>query len=144
MYYIIIIIIIILLLLSLITLKGLKLATYFNTFMFLAKKKNYDKANYISNSSFFKYFYSNKLLYGYLGFELFITIILIILSIIAYFGYIFLGSTTLVLELIIIFWTKNTSLILNFTSAENGIFYIKLLIQCNIIFFLYTQRKLFT
>jgi hypothetical protein len=83
----VIIIITLILLLSLIGVSANKLIIYFDTFMFLSKKINYDKTNYISNSSFFKYHYSKKL-FGYFGMQLMITIILFLLSTTAYLGYI--------------------------------------------------------
>ena len=83
-----VIVIILILLLAFIILSAYKLSIYFNTFMFLSKKINYDKTNYISNSSFFKFFYSNNVFYGYFGIEFLFTAILVILSITAYGGYI--------------------------------------------------------
>ena len=88
MFLYVIIIITLILLLALIGVSAYKLFIYFDTFMFLSKKINYDKTNYISNSSFFKYYYSKKLL-GYFGMQLIITFIVFFLSIIAYIGYIF-------------------------------------------------------
>lgn len=79
-------VIILILLFALIILTALKLSIYFNTFMYLSKAVNYDKANYISNSSFFKYFYNNRLLYGSIDIERTITFILIVLAIFAMAG----------------------------------------------------------
>ena len=79
------VIITIILLLALIGVSAYKLSIYFSSFMFLSKKINYDKANYISNSSFFKYYY-NKKFFGF-GMQIIFTIILILLSTIAYLGY---------------------------------------------------------
>jgi hypothetical protein len=79
------------LLLVLIIMTSRKLYIYFDTFMYLSKKQNYDKTNYIANSSFFKYFYKNKQLWGYYSIELVITIIMLFLSILAYIGYITTG-----------------------------------------------------
>lgn len=73
-------VIISILLFALIILSTLKLSIYFNTFMYLSKPVNYDKADYISNSSFFKFFYTNKLLDGSLSIETAITIILVVLG----------------------------------------------------------------
>jgi len=83
-----VIFIVLVLLLAFIILSAYKLSIYFNTFMFLSKKINYDKTNYISNSSFFKYFYTNKMFFGLFGIELLITLILIMLSLLAYAGYV--------------------------------------------------------
>lgn len=80
-----VVIITISLLLALIGVCAYKLSIYFSSFMFLSKKKNYDKTNYISNSSFFKYYY-NKKFFGF-GAQTIFTIILILLSITAYMGY---------------------------------------------------------
>lgn len=74
-------------LIGLIILCAKKLYIYFNTYMYLSKKQNYDKGNYMANSSFFKYFYNNKLAYGYLSYELAFVIILCILSLYALFAY---------------------------------------------------------
>lgn len=76
------------LLLVFIILSAFKLSIYFNTFLFLSKKINYDKTNYISNSSFFKYFYTNKMFFGLFGIELLLTVILVALSLLAYAGYV--------------------------------------------------------
>ena len=56
--------------------------------MFLSKKINYDKANYISNSSFFKYYYANKMFFGMFGIEFLITVILVAMTLTAYAGYV--------------------------------------------------------
>ena len=73
-------VIILILLFALIILSTLKLSIYFNTFMYLSKPVNYDKADYIANSSFFKFFYTNKLLDGSFSIETAITIILVVLG----------------------------------------------------------------
>ena len=57
--------------------------------MFLSKKQNYEKANYIANSSFIKYFYSNTFFYGYFNIELIFIIILCLLSLVAFGGYLY-------------------------------------------------------
>jgi hypothetical protein len=60
--------------------------------MYLAKKENYDKTNYIANSSFFKYFYRNKqAAFGNLNIEQLLTLTMILLSIIAYIGFVYTG-----------------------------------------------------
>lgn len=85
---VIILIYALILLLAFIILSAYKLSIYFNTFMFLSKKINYDKANYISNSSFFKYYYANKMFFGMLGIEFLITVILVAMTLTAYAGYV--------------------------------------------------------
>lgn len=84
----VVIIIALVLLLAFIILSSFKLSIYFNTFLYLSKKINYDKTNYISNSSFFKYFYTNKMFFGLFGIELLITLILVAMSLFAYAGYV--------------------------------------------------------
>ena len=79
----------IILLFTLIVASSRKLFIYFNTFMFLSKKQNYEKANYIANSSFIKYFYSNTFFYGYFNIELIFIIILCLLSLVAFGGYLY-------------------------------------------------------
>ena len=59
--------------------------------MYLSKKQNYDKTNYIANSSFFKFFYKNKQLWGYFSIELMITITMLFMLILAYLGYVTRG-----------------------------------------------------
>jgi len=88
MLVVIIFIALVLLLLAFIILSSFKLSIYFNTFLYLSKKINYDKTNYISNSSFFKYFYTNKMFFGLFGIELLITLILVAMSLLAYAGYV--------------------------------------------------------
>uniref|UniRef100_A0A6C0K8W3 Uncharacterized protein n=1 Tax=viral metagenome TaxID=1070528 RepID=A0A6C0K8W3_9ZZZZ len=83
-----VIIVALILLLAFIILSAYKLSIYFNTFLFLSKKINYDKTNYMSNSSFFKYFYTNKMFYGFFGIEFIITVLLVALSLLAYAGYV--------------------------------------------------------
>jgi len=71
---------------------SVKLYVYFDTFMFLAKKENSDKTNYIANSSYFKYFYNNKQKdWGNLSIEQLLTLTMILLSIIAYIGFVATG-----------------------------------------------------
>ena len=81
-------VIILILLFALIILSTLKLSIYFNAFLYLSKPANYDKANYISNSSFFKYFYDTRLS-GDLPAERVITAVLVILASIAMIGGLF-------------------------------------------------------
>lgn len=81
-------VIILILLFVLIILTALKLSYYFNAFLYLSKPANYDKANYISNSSFFKYFYVNRLSED-LPAERIITAVLVILASIAIIGGLF-------------------------------------------------------
>ena len=85
---IMVIVCVLILLLAFIMLSAYKLSIYFNTFMFLSKKINYDKANYISNSSFFKYYYANKMFFGMFGIEFLITVILVAMTLTAYAGYV--------------------------------------------------------
>jgi hypothetical protein len=80
-----------LLLILLIVASSQKLSIYFNSFIFLSKKLNYDKANYMANSSFFKYFYKNKQIYEKISIELLYTIVLSSLTIFAYIGFILTG-----------------------------------------------------
>ena len=85
-------IITILLLLMLLRMSSLKLYVYFETFAFLAKKENSDKTNYIANSSYFKYFYNNKQKdWGNLSIEQLLTLTMILLSIVAYIGFVATG-----------------------------------------------------
>jgi len=79
-------------LLLLIVASSRKLFIYFDTFMYLSKKQNYEKANFMANSSFIKYFYSNIFFYGYFNIELIFTILLSVLSFIAIIGYLSKGS----------------------------------------------------
>ena len=85
----VVIIYILILLLAFIILSAYKLSIYFNTFLFLSKKTNYDKTNYMSNSSFVKYFYANKIIFGMFGIEFIITLILVAMSLTAYAGYVY-------------------------------------------------------
>jgi len=85
-------IITILLLLMLLRMSSVKLYIYFDTFVLLAKKENSDKKNYITNSSFFKYFYYNKQkMWGNLSIEQLLTITMISLSVVAYIGFVATG-----------------------------------------------------
>lgn len=77
------------LLASLIHFSSQKLFIYFNIYMYLSKKQNYEKANYMVNSSYIKTFYTDRLLYGYINIERTLMIILLLLSVIAFFGYLF-------------------------------------------------------
>lgn len=77
------------LLCSLIHFLSQKLFIYFNIYMYLSKKQNYEKANYMVNSSYIKTFYTGRLLYGYINIERTLMIILLLLSVLAFFGYLF-------------------------------------------------------
>lgn len=79
------------LLLVLIGLSLHKLRIFFETFLFLQKTKNYDKANYISNSSFVKYYYRDGVLGGAIGVETAYFVILFLLSFIAFIGWALYG-----------------------------------------------------
>ena len=79
------------LLLILIGLSLHKLRIFFETFLFLQKTKNSDKANYISNSSFVKYYYRDGVLGGAIGVETAYFIILFLLSFIAFIGWALYG-----------------------------------------------------
>jgi hypothetical protein len=83
-------VVILLLLFALIIVSLMKLGIFFETFMSLQKKQNFDKANYISNSSFFKYYYRNKL-GGSIAIESVSSITLLILSVIAFVGFLTYG-----------------------------------------------------
>jgi len=74
------------LLCSLIHFSSQKLFIYFNIYMYLSKKQNYEKANYMVNSSYIKTFYTGRLLYGYINIERTLMIILLLLSVLAFFG----------------------------------------------------------
>lgn len=77
------------LLASLIHFSSQKLFIYFNIYMYLSKKQNYEKANYMVNSSYIKTFYTDRLLYGYINIERTLMIILLLLSVIALGGFLF-------------------------------------------------------
>lgn len=79
------------LLLVLIGLSLHKLRIFFETFMFLQKTQNYDKANYISNSGFVKYYYRDGVFGGAIGAETAYFIILFLLSFIAFIGWALYG-----------------------------------------------------
>lgn len=81
--------IVILSLFALIALSAIKIHIYFSSFLFLSKKINYDKANYIVNSSFYKLFYNNPLNFNT---ELGFAIILVFLTILALIGNIGYGA----------------------------------------------------
>ena len=78
------------LLLVIIILSFFKLWIFFDTFMFLQKKQNFDKANYISNSSFFKYYYRNKL-GGSVAYDTACSVLFFLLSSIAFVGWLRYG-----------------------------------------------------
>jgi hypothetical protein len=86
---------VIILLVALIYFSAWKLAIYFNTFMYLSKKQNYEKVNYMVNSSFYKYYYSNRLFNGYINIERIFTIILLLLSFFAFYGFLFANNINL-------------------------------------------------
>ena len=81
---------IIFLLFVIIILSFIKLGIFFATFMFLQKKQNFDKANYISNSSFFKYYYRNKL-GGSVAYDTACSVLFFLLSSIAFIGWLRYG-----------------------------------------------------
>jgi hypothetical protein len=87
------IVIVTLLLLALIILSAIKIHIFFRSFLFLSKKKNYDKANYIANSSFYQYFYNNPYLYGKINIEMLFMLMLVLLSIVAIAGNLRYGAT---------------------------------------------------
>jgi hypothetical protein len=68
----------------------MKLGIFFETFVFLQKKQNFDKANYISNSSFFKYYYRNKL-GGSVAYDTACSVLFFLLSSIAFVGWLQYG-----------------------------------------------------
>jgi len=84
-----VLIVALILLCSLIHFLSQKLFIYFNIYMYLSKKQNYEKANYMVNSSYIKTFYTGRLLYGYINIERTLMIILLLLSVLAFFGYLF-------------------------------------------------------
>jgi hypothetical protein len=86
---------VIILLVALIYFSAWKLAIYFNTFMYLSKKQNYEKVNYMVNSSFYKYYYSNRLFNGYINIEGVFTIILLLLTFFAFCGFLFANNINL-------------------------------------------------
>jgi hypothetical protein len=85
--------IVVMLLLALIFLSALKIHIFFRSFLFLSKKKNYDKANYIANSSFYQYFYNNPFLFGEINIEKSIAAFLIALLVVAIIGNLGYGAT---------------------------------------------------
>jgi hypothetical protein len=85
--------IVVMLLLALIFLSALKISIFFRSFLFLSKKKNYDKANYIANSSFYQYFYNNPFLFGEINIEKSIAAFLIALLVVAIIGNLGYGAT---------------------------------------------------
>jgi hypothetical protein len=84
---------VVILLLALIVLSAIKISIFFSSFLFLLKKKNYDKANYISNSSFFKHYYNNPFLIGVPNIEMSIAAVLFALLVVAILGYMLYGAT---------------------------------------------------
>ena len=85
--------VVILLLLALIVLSAVKISIFFRSFLFLSKKKNYDKANYIANSSFYQYYYNNPYLYGKINIEMLFMVMLVLLFIVAVYGNLVYGAT---------------------------------------------------
>jgi len=85
--------IVVMLLLALIFLSALKISIFFSSFLFLSKKKNYDKANYIAHSSFYQYFYNNPFLFGEINIEKSIATFLIALLVVAIIGNLGYGAT---------------------------------------------------
>jgi len=84
---------VVMLLLALIFLSALKISIFFRSFLFLSKKKNYDKANYIVNSSFYQYYYNNPFLFGEINIEKSIAAFLIALLVVAIIGNLGYGAT---------------------------------------------------
>jgi hypothetical protein len=84
---------VVMLLLALIFLSAVKISIFFSSFLFLSKKKNYDKANYIANSSFYQYFYNNPFLFGEINIEKSIAAFLIALLVVAIIGNLGYGAT---------------------------------------------------
>jgi hypothetical protein len=84
---------VVMLLLALIIFSALKIHIFFRSFLFLSKKKNYDKANYIANSSFYQYFYNNPFLFGEINIEKSIAAFLIALLVVAIIGNLGYGAT---------------------------------------------------
>jgi hypothetical protein len=84
---------VVILLLALIVLSAIKISIFFSSFLFLLKKKNYDKANYISNSSFFKHYYNNPFLIGVPNIEMSIAAVLFALLVVAILGNLLYGAT---------------------------------------------------
>jgi hypothetical protein len=84
---------VVILLLALIVLSAIKISIFFSSFLFLLKKKNYDKANYISNSSFFKHYYNNPFLIGVPNIEMSIAAVLFALLVVAILGILLYGAT---------------------------------------------------
>jgi hypothetical protein len=84
---------VVILLLALIVLSAIKISIFFSSFLFLLKKKNYDKANYISNSSFFKHYYNNPFLIGVPNIEMSIAAVLFALLVVAILGNQLYGAT---------------------------------------------------
>lgn len=85
--------IVVMLLLALIFLSALKISIFFSSFLFLSKKKNYDKANYIAHSSFYKHFYNNPFLFGEINIEKSIAAVLFALLVVAIIGNLGYGAT---------------------------------------------------
>ena len=85
--------VVILLLLALMVLSAMKIHIFFRSFLFLSKKKNYDKANYIVNSSFYQYYYNNPYLYGKINIEMGFMVMLVLLLVVAMVGNLVYGAT---------------------------------------------------
>lgn len=84
---------VILFMLGLIILSAVKIHIFFRSFLFLSKKKNYDKANYIVNSSFYQYYYNNPYLYGKINIEMLFMVMLVLLFFVAVYGNLAYGAT---------------------------------------------------
>ena len=84
---------VILFMLGLIILSAVKIHIFFRSFLFLSKKKNYDKANYIVNSSFYQYYYNNPYLYGKINIEMGFMVMLVLLFFVAVYGNLAYGAT---------------------------------------------------
>jgi transcriptional regulator with XRE-family HTH domain len=84
---------VIIFMLGLIVLSAVKIHIFFRSFLFLSKKKNYDKANYIVNSSFYQYYYNNPYLYGKINIEMLFMVMLVLLLIVAVVGNLAYGAT---------------------------------------------------
>ena len=85
--------VVILFMLGLIVLSAVKIHIFFRSFLFLSKKKNYDKANYIVNSSFYQYYYNNPYLYGKINIEMLFMVMLVLLFFVAVYGNLAYGAT---------------------------------------------------
>ena len=85
--------VVILFMFGLIVLSAMKIHIFFISFLFLYKNKNYDKANYIVNSSFYQYYYNNPYLYGKINIEMGFMVMLVLLFFVAVYGNLAYGAT---------------------------------------------------